>query len=139
MIRAPIGWLIARVNVIRGMVSGKEILLVKQLLDMLNIHFPVVSPGIPIKKWQGNNLVSTHAKEDPYFCAYKSENCWWLICRSYSCWSDSYPTMLQCCQLITQEYKCIAHPCHEHPVSIARYKKMHFQKKVVFIGDVSWE
>lgn len=118
-------------------VTGKEILLVKQVLQALNEAFPVVEPGIPTQKRASGKLVKTFHREDPYFIAYKDGDCWWLCLRNFQLWGDAYPFMKQFCDLIQQEFGCKAHPCHQHPVGVAWYKDLHLQKKVFFLGDVS--
>jgi hypothetical protein len=118
-------------------VTGKEILLVKQVLQALNEAFPVVTPGIPTQKWVNGKLINTFVKEDPYFLAYK-DLVWWICLIHYPIWDEAYPYMKQFCDLIEQETGFRAHPCRHHPISMARYKDLHLQKKVFMLGDVSW-
>lgn len=120
-------------------VTGKELLKVRQVVNMLNEAFPTPSPGVPVQKWINGKLVNTHSKRDPYFCAYKSiTGVWWICATDYGIWQEAYDNMKQICEYLTQELDCAAHPCQQHPITVGIYKQYHLEHKCFLVGDASW-
>jgi hypothetical protein len=117
-------------------ITGKEVLTISNILKALNEAFPPAA--IPTRKYIDGELKNVNVQLDPYFVAYKQSDIVWLACVNYDIWHQAYDYMQQFCLYITQEFKIKAHPCHQHPVSLAMYKRMHHQKQVFFIGKVSW-
>jgi len=120
-------------------VTGKELLKVKQTLDLLNEAYPTASPGVPVQKWLNNKLTNAYSKRDPYFVAYKSvTGVWWVCTTDYGVWENAYDVMKMICTYLHQELGCIAHPCFQHQITIGIYKQYHMERKCFLVGDASW-